>query len=80
MRVDVPDDADDEEAAAIAAAVRAHLAATAGGEDGTAASDRSVDRWVLTARSETVKNRSLGRRTAVVVNSWATVHRTAWTS
>ena len=72
MRVDLPEDADSEEAAAIAAAVRAHLAAAGAEADEEEAPDWRGDRWTFTGRVEALQ----GRRVRVP----ARAPRDAWTA
>ena len=75
MRVDVPDDADDEEAAAIAAAVRAHVSADDGDE---AADDRGWKgrRWRFRGRVDALQRRRVRVPTAAPRDTWTVAGRT----
>ena len=75
MRVDLPDDADSEEAAAIAAAVRAHLAADeADGDDGEP--DWPGDRWTFKGRIESLQGRRVRVPTRAPRDDWTAAGRT----
>jgi hypothetical protein len=75
MRVDVPDDADDAEAAAIAAAVRAHISAD---DDEETASDRGWTgrRWRFRGRVDALQRRRVRVPTAAPQDAWTAAGRT----
>ena len=75
MRVDVPDDADDEEAAAIAAAVRAHVSAD---DDGEATDDRGWEglRWRFRGRVNALQRRRVRVPTEAPRDAWTAAGRT----
>lgn len=56
MRLNIPDDADSREAAAIAAAVR-RLTAEAASQAAADKAERSRDRWQFAGRIESLQNR-----------------------
>ena len=74
MRLDVPDDADDEEAAAIAAAVRAHVSA----DDGDEAADRGWKgrRWRFRGRVDALQRRRVRVPTEAPRDAWTAAGRT----
>ena len=76
MRVDVPDDADDEEAAAIAAAVRAHVSADDDG--GKATDDRGWKgrRWRFRGRVDALQQRQVRVSTGTPRDAWTAAGRT----
>jgi hypothetical protein len=79
--IDVPDDADDEEAAAIAAAVGAHVRdgylAAAAAADGEAAADAWTDRrWTFAGRLETLQGRAARVSDATPTDEWTAAGRT----
>jgi len=75
MRFEMPDDADTEEAAAIAAAVRAHVAAgEAEADDGTP--DWPGDRWTFTGRVDALQNRRVRVPRAAPRDAWTAAGRT----
>jgi hypothetical protein len=69
----VPADADDEEAAAIVAAVSAYLA-----EEDTEESEETWDgkRWAFAGRTEAVVGRSLRPRDGTPTDAWTAASRT----
>ena len=75
MRVNVPNDADDEEAAAIAAAVRAHVSAD---DDEETASDRGWEgrRWRFRGRIDALQRRRVRVPTEAPRDAWTTAGRT----
>ena len=75
MRVDVPDDADDEEAAAIAAAVRAHVSDD---DDKETASDRGWKgrRWRFRGRVDALQRRHVRVPTEAPQDAWTAAGRT----
>jgi len=76
MRLDVPDDADDEEAAAIAAAVRAHVSAD-GDEEGTAADREWAGlRWRFRGRVDALQRRRVRVPTEAPRDAWTAAGRT----
>ena len=77
MRVDVPDDANDEEAAAIAAAVRAHVSADDDGNE-AAAADRGWKgrRWRFRGRIDALQRRRVRVPTEAPLDAWTTAGRT----
>ena len=77
MRVDVPDDADDEEAAAIAAAVRAHVSADDDGDE-EATADRGWEghRWRFRGRINALQRRCVRVPTAAPRDAWTAAGRT----
>ena len=76
MRVDVPDDADDAEAAAIAAAVRAHVSADDGDEEAT--DDRGWEgrRWRFRGQVDALQRRRVRVPTAAPRDAWTAAGRT----
>ena len=77
--LDLPDDADDEEAAAIAAAVGAHvrdgyLAAAAAGEATVETWDG--DRWAFAGRIEALQGRSVRIPRGAPTDAWTAAERT----
>ncbi|MFC7046450.1 acc operon protein [Halobacteriaceae archaeon GCM10025711] len=72
----VPDDASDEEAAAIAAAISAHLSALAAAADGEAAATWDGERWSFTGRIDTLQRRSVRVTRDAPTNAWAAAGRT----
>ncbi len=77
MRLDLPDDADDAEAAAIAAAVRAHVAAgEADDGDGNAERGWRGRRWRFRGRVETLQRRRVRVPTAAPQDAWTAAGRT----
>ena len=76
MRIDVPDDADDAEAAAIAAAVRAHVSADDDGDGG--ADDRGWEgrRWRFRGRVDALQRRRVRVPTAAPRDAWTVTGRT----
>ena len=77
MRVDVPNDADDEEAAAIAAAVRAHVSADDDGDE-AAAADRGWKgrRWRFRGRIDALQQRQVRVSTGAPRDAWTAAGRT----
>jgi hypothetical protein len=77
MRLDVPDDADDEEAAAIAAAVRAHVSADDDGDE-EATDDRGWEgrRWRFRGRVDALQRRRVRVPTAAPRDAWTAAGRT----
>ena len=75
MRVDVPDDADDLEAAAIAAAVRAHVSDDDGGK---ATDDRGWNgrRWRFRGRVDALQQRQVRVSTGAPRDAWTAAGRT----
>ena len=76
MKLDVPDDADADETAAIAAAIRAHTAAlraAAGGDDDD---ERPRDAWQLTGRIEALQNRRVRAPDTAPRDGWSAAGRT----
>ena len=75
MRMDLPDDADDEEAAAIAAAVRAHVSAD---DDGDEAADRGWEgrRWRFRGRVDALQRRRVRVPTEAPRDAWTAAGRT----
>nr|WP_251343313.1 acc operon protein [Haloplanus sp. GDY1] len=79
MELDIPDDADDEEAAAIAAAVGAHvrdshLAAAAAAESAEETWDGK--RWPFAGRIEGLQGRSVRVPDGTPTDAWAASGRT----
>jgi hypothetical protein len=74
MRVDVPDDANTEEAAAIAAAVRAHVAAAESDADDEP--DWPGDRWAFRGRVEALQRRRARVPTGAPRDAWSAAGRT----
>ncbi len=75
MRLHIPDDADSEEAAAIAAVVRrltAEAAANAEDDD----TDRSRNRWQFAGRIESLQNRRHRPPLAAPPDAWSAAGRT----
>ena len=77
MRLDVPDDADDAEAAAIAAAVRAHVSANDDGDE-EATDDRGWEgrRWRFRGRVDALQRRRVRVPTAAPRDTWTAAGRT----
>ncbi|MFQ3318708.1 MAG: hypothetical protein ACI8UR_001718 [Natronomonas sp.] len=75
MKVDLPSDADREEAAAIAAAVRAHLASQSE-EDSEEVPDWTGDRWAFAGRVETLQGRSVRVPREAPRDAWTASGRT----
>ena len=77
MRVDVPDDADDEEAAAIAAAVRAHVSADDDSNE-EATDDRGWEgrRWRFRGRVDALQRRRVRVPTTAPRDAWTAAGRT----
>ena len=75
MRMDLPDDADDEEAAAIAAAVHAHVSAD---DEEETASDRGWEgrRWRFRGRVDALQRRRIRVPTAAPRDAWTAAGRT----
>ena len=78
MQVEIPPDADADEAAAIVAAVRSHVAAleAAAADDGDADDDWHGDRWRFTGRLNSLQNRRSRVPTDAPRNEWAAAGRT----
>ena len=76
MRLDLPDDADSEEAAAIAAAVRAHVAAESEAESDEEEPTWTGDRWRFKGRVESLQNRQVRVPTRAPRDAWAAAGRT----
>ncbi|CAI50274.1 propionyl-CoA carboxylase small subunit [Natronomonas pharaonis DSM 2160] len=77
MQVEIPPDADADEAAAIVAAVRSHVAALeAAADDGDADDDWHGDRWRFTGRLNSLQNRRSRVPTDAPRNEWAAAGRT----
>ena len=76
MRMDVPDDADDAEAAAIAAAVRAHVSADDDDEEAT--DDRGWEgrRWRFRGRVDALQRRRVRVSTKAPRDAWTAAGRT----
>jgi hypothetical protein len=74
MQFDIPDDADTEEAAAIAAAIRIHTAAEASPDDGE--SEWTGRRWRQTGRIEALQNRRVRTPKSAPVDAWTAAGRT----
>ncbi|MFT4884478.1 MAG: hypothetical protein ACI8U4_001994 [Natronomonas sp.] len=78
MRFDIPDNADDDEAAAIAAAVRAHMQA----QEEAAADEEDVEpewagnRWRFTGRVNSLQNRTVRVPTEAPRDAWSAAGRT----
>ena len=77
MRLQIPDDADSEEAAAIAAVVR-RLAAQAQAEAEADAGfpDSPRDRWGFAGRIESLQNRRVRPPTDAPADAWSAAGRT----
>ena len=77
MRIDVPDDADDAEAAAIAAAVRAHVSANDDGDE-EATDDRGWEgrRWRFRGRVDALQQRQVRVSTGAPRDAWTAAGRT----
>ncbi|PSQ43701.1 acc operon protein [Halobacteriales archaeon SW_5_68_122] len=73
--MDIPDDADNEEAAAIAAAVRAHVSAD---DDEETASDRGWEglRWRFRGRVDALQRRRVRVPTEAPRDAWTAAGRT----
>jgi hypothetical protein len=76
--LDLPDDADEAEAAAIAAAIGAHLrdhrvAASAGGET---ADTRAGERWTFAGRIDALQGRSVRVSETTPTDDWTAAGRT----
>jgi len=74
MHLDLADDADSAEAAAIAAAVRAHLSADDGGDD--AEEGWTGDRWRFRGRVDALQRRRVRVPTAAPRDAWTAAGRT----
>ncbi|WP_299236988.1 acc operon protein [Natronomonas sp.] len=74
MELDVPDDADADETAAIAAAIRAHTAALATADRGD--DERPRDAWRLTGRIEALQNRRVRAPETAPRDGWSAAGRT----
>jgi len=79
--LDIPDDADDAEAAAIAAAVGAHVrdgerAAAAAAAGAPAEEQWSGRRWVFAGRIESLQGRSVRIPDGVPTDDWTAAGRT----
>ena len=74
--MDLPDDADNEEAAAIAAAVRAHVSAD--DDDEETASDRGWEglRWRFRGRVDALQRRRVRVPTEAPRDAWTAAGRT----
>lgn len=74
VHLDLPDDADEEEAAAIAAAIRTHLAA--GERDEEPAVDWQGRRWSFAGRIDALQNRDARVPTGAPTDAWMAAGRT----
>ena len=75
MRLDLPDDADSEEAAAIVAALRAHVAAGEADED-DAAPAWDGEKWRFKGRVEGLQHRRVRVPTEAPRDPWTAAGRT----
>jgi hypothetical protein len=75
MRFEIPDDADEEEAAAIAAVVRAHIAAM---EAATTEEqpDWQGERWTFKSRIESLQRRRVRVPAGAPRDAWSAAGRT----
>jgi hypothetical protein len=77
MQIDLPDDADAAEAAAIAAAVRAHLAAGDGDDDDAARTGGWAGRrWRFRGRIDALQRRHVRVPTGAPEDAWTAAGRT----
>ncbi|QLD91113.1 acc operon protein [Natronomonas salina] len=75
MKLDLPDDADTDEAAAIAAALRAHVAADESEED-DAAPPWAGEKWTFKGRVDSLQNRRVRVPTDAPTDAWTAAGRT----
>lgn len=77
VSLDIPDDADETEAAAIAAAVSAHLNDTAAAAAATGDADTWADRrWAFAGRMAALQGRSVRVTDATPDDEWTAAGRT----
>jgi hypothetical protein len=77
MRLDIPDNADDEEAAAIAAVVRAHMRAQEeAAEEEDVEPEWAGNRWRFTGRVNSLQNRMVRVPTEAPRDAWSAAGRT----
>jgi hypothetical protein len=77
MRLDIPDDADEDEAAAIAAVIRSHMRAQeASAEEEDVEPEWSGNRWRFTGRVNSLQNRMVRVPTDAPRNAWSAAGRT----
>jgi hypothetical protein len=76
MRFEIPTDADDEEAAVIVAALRAHLAAREADGDGGDAPEWRDDRWTFRGRVDALQNRRVRVPRTAPRDPWSAAGRT----
>jgi hypothetical protein len=75
MRLDIPDNADDEEAAAIAAVVRAHMRAQEGKTEAEGTTDRTKRRWRFSGRLDSLQNRNIRPPMNTPTGTWRAAGR-----
>lgn len=75
MDIEIPDDADTEEAAAIAAAVRSHIAALEADDD-EEADDWQGARWRFKGRVNSLQNRRVRVPNTAPRDAWSAAGRT----
>ena len=75
MRLDLPDDAEDDEAAAIAAAIRAHVAAGEADDD-EAGRAWAGEKWTFKGRVDGLQNRRVRVPTHAPTDAWTAAGRT----
>ena len=74
MKMDLPDDADTDEAAAIAAALRIHVAADEADED--EAAPWAGEKWTFKGRVDGLQNRRVRVPTGAPTDAWTAAGRT----
>jgi hypothetical protein len=76
MRLDIPDNADDEEAAAIAAVIRSYMRAQEEAEEEDVEPEWSGNRWRFTGRVNSLQNRMVRVPTDAPRDAWSAAGRT----
>jgi hypothetical protein len=77
MRLNVPDDAEEDEAAAIAAVVRAHMRAQeAAADEDDVEPEWAGSRWRFTGRVNSLQNRMVRVPTDAPRDAWSAAGRT----
>ncbi|QLD84814.1 acc operon protein [Natronomonas halophila] len=76
MRLDIPDDADEDEAAAIAAVIRSHMRAQEETEEEDVEPEWSGNRWRFTGRVNSLQNRMVRVPTDAPRDAWSAAGRT----
>ncbi|WP_178918339.1 acc operon protein [Natronomonas gomsonensis] len=74
MRLNVPDDADEDEAAAIAAVIRAHV--NADGDDDEETTDWNDRRWRFSGRVDSLQGRRIRTPAGAPDDAWSAAGRT----